>query len=92
MLEQIRGELRRLDAKLVGVTLDRQFEPEAGELLRVKLGSADWHLPPADFLALVRDLSDGAGDEAVKEAIEIKGAHVWHGPAPRDSRDTSHAP
>ena len=92
MLKQIRGELQRLEAILVRVSLDRQFEPEAGELLKVNLGSADWHLPPTDFLALLRELSAGAGDEAVKEAIEKKGVHVWHGPAPRDSRDTSHSP
>ena len=92
MLEQIQGELRRLGAKSLRASLDREFAPEAGELVKVVLGSAYWHLPPAEFLHLLSELPSGAGDEAVRAAIEKKGTHVWHGPAPRDSRDTSHSP
>jgi hypothetical protein len=90
MLEDIRNELRRLSADRVRVSLDPKFEPKAGELLKVELGPAYWHLQPGEFLHLVEGLPDGAGSEQVKVAIEQQAAKVWHGPAPSGSRDSSH--
>ena len=60
-----------------------------GALLRVEIGLAFWHMPPEEFQRLTRDLPTGAGSEAIKEAIEANAMHVWHGPSPRMSRDTS---
>ena len=89
ILRELQAELERLDAQDVQLALDDQFEPEAGALLRVEIGLAFWHLPPEEFQSLTRDLSAGAGSEAVKEVIEARAMHVWHGPSPRLSRDTS---
>jgi len=89
MLEDIRAELKRLGANSVRVSLDRDFEPKAGELVKVELGPSYWHLLPPAFLELLKELKDGAGNEAVKAAIEKKGTHVWHGPAPEGSRDST---
>jgi hypothetical protein len=89
VLEQIQSELRRLGAKSVRASLDRSFEPKAGELVKVELGPAYWHLQPQEFLQLLKDLPDGAKDEAVKTAIGKKATGVWPGPAPSGSRDTT---
>jgi hypothetical protein len=91
VLKSIRNELRRVGASQVNAALDPNFEPEAGDLVRVKLEAAEWHLLPAEFEQLLKELP-GGGDEAVKRAIEKRANVVWHGPAPKDSRDTSHGP
>jgi hypothetical protein len=91
-LESIRNELRRIGATQVRVALDSEFEPKAGELVRVRLASAEWRLLPQELEQLLKELPAGAGDEGVRKAIETEGSAVWHGPAPIDSRDTSHQP
>lgn len=88
MLHKIKTELRRLRADQVSVLLDREFAPDVGELIKVQVKNAYWHLVPEHFLALLKDLPDGAGSEAIRTVIEKKGPHVWHGPAPK-SQDTS---
>jgi hypothetical protein len=92
VLQAIHRELRRIHAPGVKAALDPSFEPETGELVRVQLDAAEWRLPPAELEQLLKDVPSGAGDEAVKRAIEQHGNAVWHGPAPKDSRDTSHGP
>lgn len=89
MLSQIRAELKRLSASDVAVSLDDEFEPRAGTLVKIELDEAYWHLLPNDLLELLDDLPDDAGSEAVRTAIEKKGPFVWHGPSPEGSRDTS---
>lgn len=88
MLNKINTQLERLSADNAKVRLDRDFAPDVGELVEVELKDAYWHLLPEQFLALLKDLPDNAGSEAIRTAIEKKGPQVWHGPAP-DSRDTS---
>ena len=90
MLTDIIAELKRIGADTVRVSLDAEFEPKAGELVKVVLGSAYWHLQPGEFLRLLKELPAGAGSEKVKIAIEKKATKVWHGPAPLGSRDSSH--
>lgn len=88
-LKDIRRELDRLEAPHVKIELDHEFEPEAGPLLKVEYGGADWHMMPQDFRNLLAELPDGSGPGAIKKAIETKVAHLWHGPSPTGSRDTS---
>ena len=88
-ISQIRDELKRLAIKNGRATLDPEFEPEAGELVKLEIGAAYWHLLPKELLNLMQDLPGGAGDEQLKRAIEQSAAHVWHGPAPEGSRDRS---
>jgi hypothetical protein len=87
ILEQIRAELIRVDAKEIKTTLDSQFEPETGELVRIEHDKAYWHLLPQDFAAVLQALPDGAGTNRVRAAIESDTIRVWHGPSPKDSRD-----
>lgn len=89
MLDEIKSELHRLSADGTAVTLDCQFAPEAGELVKVVIDHAYWHLPPDHLLTLLKELPSGGGSESVRVAIEQKATFVWHGPAPKDSRDTS---
>lgn len=89
VLKEIQAELRRVAATSVRVSLDRDFEPKAGELVKVELGPAYWHLQPQELLQLLNEISDKAGDEAVKTAIGKKAKGVWPGPAPEGSRDTT---
>jgi hypothetical protein len=89
VLKQIENELRRIGAASIKTTLDRDFEPQAGELLKVELGPAYWHLQPQEFLQLLSEMPDKAGDEAVKTAIGKKATGVWPGPAPAGSRDAT---
>jgi len=89
MEDDIRSELRRLDAEEIVVRLDEEFEPKAGVLLRVAFHDAYWHLLPQHFLTLLRELPDGAGTEGVHRAIEKRGSAVWHGPAPKSTRDSA---
>ena len=88
-ISQIRDELKRLSIDDGKATLDPEFEPEAGELVKLEIGSAYWHLLPQELLNLMEELPDGAGGEQLKRAIEQSAAHVWHGPAPEGSRDRS---
>lgn len=88
MLDQIRNHLARLNAARIEVKEDLDFEPKAGRLLHVSLEEAYWHLPPQQFLELLKALPDAAGPGAVHEAIEREATAVWHGPAPEESRDT----
>lgn len=87
-LNEIKAELARLHAAEASVTLDQHFEPKAGELVKIELEEAYWHLPPEDLLVLLKELSDGAGHESVRWQIEQKAVTVWHGPSPKGSRDT----
>lgn len=89
MLQEIQMQLTRLSADAIQIALDDDFEPETGTLLRVELDDAYWHLLPEDFLELLKELPDGAGADRVHRAIETGAMHVWHGPSPKDSRDTS---
>ncbi len=88
MLDQIRMHLGRLDAARIEVMEDPDFEPKAGLLLRVSLDEAYWHLPPQQFLELLKRLPDAVGADAVHQVIEREATAVWHGPAPEESRDT----
>jgi len=89
MLPDISAELIRIHANNVRVSFDEDFEPAAGELLRVQVGDAYWHLLPEQFLELLRQLPDCIGADAVHRAIEEHAPAVWHGPAPPDARDTA---
>jgi hypothetical protein len=77
-----------LDASQIEVKEDPDFEPKAGRLLHVSLAEAYWHLPPQQFLELLKALPDASGADAVHQAIEREAVAVWHGPAPEQSRDT----
>ena len=61
MLAAIIEELSRLDAEEIRVTLDYEFAPETGPLVRVERDAAYWHLPPEHFLALLKALPQGVG-------------------------------
>ena len=89
MMSQIEAELGRVGASRIRTSESREFEPEVGTLGFVELETAYWHLLPKHFLNLLEELPDGAGDEAVRKAIEQNGVFVWHGPAPEGSRDRS---
>ena len=89
MLDDIKTELSRVSATEVVVSLDSEFEPDAGTLVKIGLGEAYWHMMPEHFHTLLQEIPSGAGSEAVRHAIEAKGKHVWHGPAPEGSRDAS---
>lgn len=86
-LNEIKSEMSRVGAADAEVTLDADFAPEAGELVKVELAGAYWHLGPEQLLSLLKVLSDGAGSEAVQETIERNATPLWHGPAPEGSRD-----
>ena len=88
-LSDIRSELDRLAAPQIRTELDPQFEPEAGTLLKVEYGGSDWHMMAQDFRNLLSELPDRCGPAAIKQAVEAKVAHLWHGPSPPGSRDTS---
>jgi hypothetical protein len=89
MLDEIRIELQRLDANNVMVSIDVDFEPDVGELVKVQIQDAYWHLLPDRLLALLKELADDSGGEAIRTVIEQKGTLVWHGPSPKGSRDAS---
>lgn len=89
MLTEIQAELQRISADDVVVSLDADFEPKAGTLVKVVIGDAYWHLLPDQFLELLQGLAPDAGNEGVRIAIEQKASFVWHGPSPKNSRDTS---
>jgi hypothetical protein len=44
-------------------------------------------LLPGKLDELTAELPDGAGGDAVKQAIEAKAHAVWHGHSPSGSRD-----
>lgn len=88
-LRRLADQLQRVGAAEVKLSLDDEFEPKYGTLLRVEIGQAYWHLPVQDFQRILEGLHDNTGSEAIKRAIESKASHVWHGPAPRQNRDTS---
>ncbi len=83
-------ELQRIEADEVRLSLDESFEPQAGVLLKVEIGAAYWHMWPEEFCTLLQEIPDRAGLDAVQQAIERHTMHVWHGPAPKGSRDTSY--
>ncbi|MEX0819581.1 MAG: hypothetical protein WD070_08300 [Pirellulaceae bacterium] len=88
MLEKLEMELQRLSATEVQVELDDEFEPKAGTLVKVSFDGSFWHLLPGELDEILAELPDGAGREAIKQAIERNAQAVWHGPAPKGSRDT----
>ena len=87
-LQEIHFELGRLGAVRTKASSDTDFAPEVGKLVKVELENAYWHLFPEKFLTILRELPDGAGDDAVRVAIERNAMFVWHGPSPKGSRDT----
>lgn len=89
MLDAIKQELSRLSAEKVRVSTDREFDREAGELIKIELDDVYWHMHPQPFLEVLKDLPDGAGEEGVRMAIE-NGANpaVYRGPSPDGTRDT----
>ena len=87
MFDEIRAELDRVSASGVKTTPDAEFEPSAGELVKIELGEAYWHMQPTNFLELLKQLPDDAGAEGVREAIETKGHPIWHGPSPDGERE-----
>jgi len=89
VMELLRAELKRIGAEDAIIRIDEEFEPEAGPLIYLEIEPAYWHFLPGSLLPLLQELADGAGSEAIKEAIERNASMVWHGPAPEDSRDTS---
>ena len=89
MLSEIRSELQRISADQVRVSLNDEFEPEAGTLVKIELGDAYWHMVPQQFLDIVQAIPDDSSSEDVRIAIEKHGPFVWHGPSPKGSRDTS---
>jgi hypothetical protein len=89
MLDEIKSELSRISADQVKVELDSEFEPEAGELVKIELDDAYWHMQPQPFLELIKELPDDAGSEGVRMAIERDGSPVvYRGPEPDGNRDT----
>jgi hypothetical protein len=89
MLEKIGAELQRLSATEVWVELDDEFEPETGTLVKISYDGTFWHLLPGVLDEILAELPDGAGGEAIKQAIEGNAQAVWHGPSPEGSRDTT---
>jgi hypothetical protein len=89
-MEQLENELKRLGASDASVTLDEEFEPSAGSLVYLRVGTAYWHFLPGSLLPLLQRLPNNAGNEAIKQMIERNATMVWHGPSPKGSRDTSH--
>jgi hypothetical protein len=87
VLNRIRRELARLSAEEMRVSLDADFVPEAGELVRIDYEKAYWHLLPQDFHAMLEKLPDAGGAERVRHAIESDSIQIWHGPSPKDSLD-----
>lgn len=88
MLEKLKMELQRLSAPEVQVELDVEFEPKAGTLVKVTFDGSFWHLLPGELDEILAGLPDGAGGDAIKQAIEGNAQSVWHGPSPKGSRDT----
>jgi hypothetical protein len=89
MLKETKAELSRLSADKIQVEYNPEFEPEAGELVKITLEDAYWHMQPQPFLELLKELADDAGSEAVREAIERHGHPVvYRGPEPEGNRDT----
>lgn len=86
-LTKVEAELKRLEATDVSVEFDEEFEPEAGTLVKVSYDGAVWRLLPGKLEELMAELPDGAGGDAIRQAIEAKAQSVWHGPSPV-SRDT----
>lgn len=87
VLNNIRQELARVGATEIHVSLDSEFEPEMGELVRIEHDQAYWYLMPADFLAILEQLPENGGAARVREAIESDSIQVWHGPSPKESLD-----
>ena len=89
MLERAKAELLRLDATDVYIELDHEFEPNAGVLIKVSHNGAVWRLLPGKLEELAGELPDGAGGDAIRQAIETKAHAVWRGSSPSGSRDSS---
>lgn len=87
MLQKIVDELRRIGAEEIRISQDDDFDPQAGPLAKVQFQQAQWRLLPEELYQLLVELPSGAGGEAVRQIIERKAMHVWHGEAPQDARD-----
>jgi len=85
MLNEIQAELLRVGAIDIRVSMDEDFAPAVGCLLKVENGSAYWHLLPGSLQVLLAELPDNAGSDAVHRAIEANALPVWHGPAPESA-------
>ena len=77
LLDELSSELGRLNADDVQLSLDYNFEPKTGTLLKVEIGLAFWHILPEEFQAILSDLPDGASSDAIKRVIEMGTMHVW---------------
>ncbi|MBI2480977.1 MAG: hypothetical protein HYV60_20790 [Planctomycetia bacterium] len=85
MLNQIHGELLRVGASDILVSMDEDFAPTVGSLLKIEIGDAYWHLLPGTLQDLLSELPDNAGSDAVHWTIEANALPVWHGPAPESA-------
>ena len=86
-LDRIYQELRRIGAEDIRVSIDDDFDPSIGTLMKVQNGAAYWHLFPETMQHLLSELADDAGSGAVHQAIESKAQPLWHGPAPDGARE-----
>jgi hypothetical protein len=82
-------ELSRVQAEAVQVSLDDCFEPQAGVLLKVEIGSSFWRLWPEEFRSLLREIPDGAGSGAVQRAMEQHAMHDWRRRSASRTRELS---
>jgi hypothetical protein len=87
MMDEIQVQLRRVGAGEFRASLDSQFEPQVGTLLKVERDASYWHLMPEHFLEMLKMLPADAGSDEVHRALETRVVSLWHGPSPRDSRD-----
>jgi len=87
MLDRVYEELQRVGAENIRVSMDDEFDPTVGALLKVQIGNAYWHLFPETFQQLIDKLADDAGSDAVHRAIESTAQPVWHGPEPEQARE-----
>jgi hypothetical protein len=53
VLDRIVAQLARVDARSMRVTIDPEFEPAKGEIVKIEHEKSDWHLLPEDFAALL---------------------------------------
>jgi hypothetical protein len=87
MFREIQSELKRLAAEDIAVSVDGEFAPDVGTLVKVEYQEAIWRLIPGEFLGLLEELPTGAGASSVQQHIEQSGQFVWHGPSPSGIRD-----
>lgn len=70
MLKQIQSELERVTADEIRVRGLPENTAGAPEWIRVEMNHGSWHVAADVFLQLLRKLPVGAGNEAVRLALE----------------------